>query len=260
MTVMRNGRKATGFSLLEVLIAVVVLSVGLLALAALQGALTRSSADAKVRARVAAMLTARIDEMRSGGYGGLVPEGAAAAVTSTNGDCDPVNSPDATDWIDCAREQANLGSLTVNQTITTWYGAASFATPAPALNAQNPRTAQFKRVTLSAIWQDAGGVDHTLQLRSDVSSMSLTNFIVVPPDPTGNPMGGPIVRTINPATAGVIPIALGSDSTSATTNPSPELVGQGQNQQIVGTRFSVLNYTPATSGTDGFIEIGRAHV
>ena len=37
-----DRRNATGFSLLEVLVAVVVLTVGLLALAALQGSLTRA--------------------------------------------------------------------------------------------------------------------------------------------------------------------------------------------------------------------------
>ena len=45
------------------------MAVGLLALAALQGSLTRSSAEAKVRGRVGAMLTARMDDLRSGGYG-----------------------------------------------------------------------------------------------------------------------------------------------------------------------------------------------
>ena len=97
-------RAARGFSLLEVLIAVVVLSVGLLALASLQGSLTRASADAKVRARVAAMLTARMDQLRVGGYGAL----ANANATSTEADdCDPA-SPDASDWIDCTRAQAVL--------------------------------------------------------------------------------------------------------------------------------------------------------
>ncbi|KGQ18734.1 Type IV fimbrial biogenesis protein PilV [Lysobacter dokdonensis DS-58] len=241
-------RRATGFSLLEVLVAIVVLTVGLLALAALQGSLTRSSADAKVRARVAAMLTARMDALRGNSYGNLAPEGTQAAVTSTNGDCDTA-SPDATDWIDCARFESGLGSLSSQQTITTWYGNGTFATPAPALNAQDPRVAQFKRVALTAWWNDAGGVRHDLQLVSDVSAMTLTSNIIIPPDPVGTPSGSPIVRTTSPATSGVIPIALGNESTSATTNPSPELVGSKNNQIVVGTRYSVLNYSPPGFGS-----------
>src|SRR4249919_2261211 len=235
----RNG--SPGFSLLEVLIAIVVLSVGLLALAALQGNLTRASAEAKVRGRVAAMLAGRMDQMRGLGYGALQPEGAAAAVTSTNGTCDPL---DDNDWLDCTRAQAGLGSLTTTQRIDTWYGAATFATPAPAPSAQNPRVAQFKRITLGATWTDATNGTHTLSISSDVSAMALTNNIVVPPDPLGVGGTGPIVRTSDPASvAGVLPMALSTESTSATTNPVPELVGQSGNQ-IIGTRFTVLNYTP----------------
>lgn len=244
-------RRSGGFSLLEVLVAIVVLTVGLLALAALQGSLTRSSSDAKVRARVAAMLSARMDALRGSNYGNLTPEGAQAAIVSQDGvaanDCDPA-TPDNTDWIDCARVESGIGSLTTQQTINTWYGAASFATPAPALNAQDPRVAQFKRVTLNAWWNDAGGVRHDLQLVSDVSAMTLTSSIVVPPDPLSAGSGGPIVRTTTPATAGVIPIALSTESNSATTNPSPELVGSRNNQIIVGTRYSVLNYSPPGFG------------
>ncbi|BCT91636.1 hypothetical protein LYSHEL_06600 [Lysobacter helvus] len=231
-----------GFSLLEVLIAIVVLSVGLLALAALQGSLSRASSEAKVRGRVAAMLAGRMDELRSGGYGGLTPEGAATPVTSTTGDCDPA-TPDATDWIDCTRAQAALGSLTTTQRVDTWYGASTFATPAPALGSQDPRVAQFKRITLTAAWTDATNGAHSMAITSDVSAMALTNNIIVPPDPIGVGGTGPIVRTRDPATAGVIPIALSTESTSATTNPVPELVGQTGNQ-IIGTRFTVLNYTP----------------
>ncbi|MCC8362414.1 prepilin-type N-terminal cleavage/methylation domain-containing protein [Lysobacter sp. A6] len=257
-----DGRKATGFSLLEVLVAIVVLSVGLLALAALQGSLSRASADAKARARVAAMLTARIDELRSGGYGSLAPEGAAAPLTSVEGaagdGCD--NDGSADDWLDCAREQANLGSLSVQQTVNTWYGDATFATPAPAPANQNPRTAQFKRVGLVATWTDATGGVHSNQLVSDISSMSLTNFVVVPPDPTENPTGGPIVRTIDPATSGVLPIAMGPEDQqmmNGTGNPTPELIGQGKNQEIVGTRFSVLNYTPPQQFGDSSVVVTK---
>ena len=238
------GTRERGFSLLEVLIAVVVLSVGLLALAALQGSLTRASADAKVRARVAAMLTARIDDLRTNGYGTLLPEGTAPTFGATADGCDG----DATDWIDCARIQSGLATLTSTQRIDTWYGAATFANPAPAVGAQDPRVAQFKRITLTATWTDASNIPHQLSIVSDVSSMALTNNILVPPEPTTPGTGGPLVRTVDPATAGVIPIALSTGSTSATSNPVPELVGQKNNLKIVGTRFNVLNYTPPNGG------------
>ena len=223
-----------GFTLLEVLIAVVVMAIGLLALAALQGSLTRGSAEAKVRARVAAMLTTHMDDLRSGGYGNLVD--GATTFTSTTGDCD---STDPNDWMDCTRVQAGLGSLQATQTITTWSGATTFAA-----GAAGPDVPQFKRLTVVALWSDATGGNHQLSFASDVSSLALTNNVILPPDDLTAGGGGPIVRTVNPATAGIIPIALSTTSVSASSNPTPELMGQHNNQQIVGTRFTVLNYTP----------------
>ena len=70
----------------------------------------------------------------------------AVGITSTVDDCDPA-SPDATDWIDCTREQAALGSLTSTQTVTTWYGTAAFV---PAPPAPGPDVPQFKRLVLTA--------------------------------------------------------------------------------------------------------------
>ena len=104
----RTPGRSGGFSLIEVMIAVVVLATGLLALAALQASLTRSSAEAKTRSRVAAMLSARMDELRGSGYDNalLDPGNTSGSITSTTNVCDG----DATDWVDCARVQANLGS------------------------------------------------------------------------------------------------------------------------------------------------------
>ncbi|HEY0659725.1 MAG TPA: hypothetical protein VGD21_00145 [Lysobacter sp.] len=235
------NRAASGFSLIDVLVAVVVLAVGLLALASLQGSLTRASAEAKVRGRVAAMLSARMDTLRNGGYGALA---TTTALSTEADDCDPA-SPDASDWIDCTRTQAALGSLRLDQVVQTFSGSVSFSEAVPL----NPQMAQFKRVTLTASWNDIAGSSHRIGIVSDVSEMALTNLLIPPPDDLTTGAGGPIVRTVDPATAGVIPIALGTEAASATSNPVPELVGQKNNQQVVGTKFTVLNYTPPANGS-----------
>jgi prepilin-type N-terminal cleavage/methylation domain-containing protein len=233
-----TGHRSRGFSLLEVLIAVVILATGLLALASLQGSLTRSSAEAKVRGRVAAMLSARMEELRNAGYGALVD--GTTTTTSTTDPCDG----DATDWIDCTRIQAGLGSLTSVQTVASWSGTGSFTQTAPT----DPDEAQFRRVSLNASWGDASGGTHQLLIASDISPLGLSNSLIPPPDDENSGGGGPIVHTISPATAGVIPIAMGNGDSSAASNPTPELVGSNQNQKIVGTKFNVLTYTPASNG------------
>lgn len=230
----RASLPSRGFSLLEVMIAVVVLATGLLALAALQGSLTRSSADAKVRGRVAALLAARLDEVRSMGYGAIVSSTDSCATNEGN--------TDGSNWVPrsiCT--QTGLGTLVATQTVTEWSGTGSFTQTAPA----DPDDAQFKRVDLSATWSDAAGGSHRLAMASDISSLGLSSNLIPPPEDQSAGSSGPVVRTINPATAGVIPIALGnSGSSTAASNPTPELVGQGNNQSIVGTKFNVLTYTP----------------
>lgn len=230
-----------GFSLLEVLIAVVVLSTGLLALAALQGSLARASADAKVRSQVASMLQARMDTLRGSGYGNAWLAPGATTTTSTTDPCDG----DATDWVDCARERASLGSLTVTQTNTDWtsaVGAGAFAPGAPV----DPDDPQFKRIQIQAVWTDATGANHRLAMVSDLSELSLKDGLIVPPDDTSLDALSPVVRQDSPVVAGVIPIALGNGQASAASNPAPEIIGKGGNESVVGTRFNVLTYVPET--------------
>lgn len=234
---LRPGRPSSGFSLIEVMIAVVILATGLLALAALQGSLTRASAEAKTRGRVAAMLTARMEELR------LQSAGLANGSTTTTSTADPCDG-DATDWLDCTRVEANLDSLGVVQAVETWFGDSTFSSGSTT----DPDVAQFKRIRLTASWTDSTNVDHSLTSRTDVSALSLVTSLIRPPD--SNEAGGsnPIVRQDSPITAGMIPIVVGSDGqASAATNPKPELVGSGTNAQILGTRFNQLTYFPETT-------------
>src|SRR5580765_595142 len=71
-------RSQRGFSMLDVLVAIIVLATGLLALAALQGAITRNGANARARAQIAAFTESVIDRMRFAGYNTVAPSSTIA--------------------------------------------------------------------------------------------------------------------------------------------------------------------------------------
>jgi len=75
-----------GFTLLEVLLALLVLTLGVLGLAATLGPLTALAAEGRARGRVAAVLESRMDRMRMELFGsapGCVPPGSG---TQRHGD------------------------------------------------------------------------------------------------------------------------------------------------------------------------------
>jgi prepilin-type N-terminal cleavage/methylation domain-containing protein len=224
-----------GFSLIEILIAVVVLATGLLALTALQGSLTKASAEAKVRGRVGAFVAGRMESLRNGPFANIAAGTDSCALTA------------APDWVPasvCA--DAGIGSLSVSQTVATWSGSPTFAVVSGSVD---PKAAQFKRVTMTATWTDANGSSHSLRGVSDISPLSMVSNLIVPPDSDTAGGGTPTVRQDNPVTAGMIPVALGDGTSSASSNPKPELKQDGRNQRIVGTRFNMLNYTASGDGS-----------
>lgn len=239
-----------GFTLIEILIAVVILATGLLALTALQGRLAQASAEAKTRSRVAAMLSARMDELRVGQYGNAALDvSAGTGSTVTNFSC----TSGAPAWLCTTQAESGVTGLGVRQQVdryTSAVGATSFTVSGTA--AANVSIPEFKRITLLATWTDATGVGRRLSVTSDVSPLSIgdSRFRTEPTPGSGG--GTPTVRQDSPETAGVIPIALGDGNSTAASNPKPELKGSKNNQTITGTTFNVLTYVPG--GTSAVIQ------
>lgn len=231
-----------GFTLLEVLIAVVVLATGLLALTALQGALIRSSADAKARSQVAAFLAGEMDRIRSGM---------------------PIQSPKnavagGIDDISKAAEAAALGSLKVTTSVTQYVDVGTFTAQIPAISPGD--RAYFNRVELAAEWTDATGATRELTLHTDISPLSLSASKVLvdrePPDDLGL---RPIVRRESPLTEGMIPIATGGSDGEATaaTNPKPRLSSGDSGTYLSDTRFDILTYSSDPFTPEGFARFNK---
>ena len=213
----RRFVREQGFSLIEVMIAVVVLSTGLLALAALQANLTRSAADSKARSRVAALVSSRMDQMRAQGYESAATAGAVACV-SNNDVC-------------AAQTDAAISGLSITQTVTENVLAGA-------------TDARYKVIQVAAGWTDASGNARTLTMDSVLSPTALdASDTLVDKELAGDSGKAPIVRTSNPAVPGMIPIAVSATDSTAATNPRPELLSKGNNSSITGTKFDVLTYT-----------------
>lgn len=213
-------RRAAGFSLIEVMIAVVVLAVGLLALVALQSRLVREGADAKARSRIASLISSRIDGARAGGYYSLESAGAVQCAAGND--------------ICQAQADAAVTGLSVGQVVEPVSTALS----------------EYKTLTVTANWTDAAGKARALSMRTIISPLSLdTTGTALNQQFAGDIAKVPVVRTSNPATPGMIPVAVSATDSTAATNPRPELLSKGNKQAVTGTKFDVLTYTNESAST-----------
>jgi prepilin-type N-terminal cleavage/methylation domain-containing protein len=230
-----RGRK--GFSLIEVMVAIIILATGLLALAALQINLTKSTADAKARSRIAALLTTIIDYQRAQGLSNVT------AISGSAGQC-VTSTPTTIQTSVCtAQSDAGVTGIGVTSTVTEYYAipsATSFGTTAPGSGVNI--YGDYKRVDMTATWTDSTGTSRSLgattltsnlELNSGSSTLLSLNLLT-------SANLSPVVHETNPSsTAGVIPIAIGTNTNTAATNPKPTVQTSGASS----TTFNTLTYT-----------------
>ncbi len=246
MRIHLQNRRPTGFSLIEVMVAVIVLATGLLALAALQINLTRSAADAKARSRMAALLETITDYQRSQGFTNFT------AISGTAGTCVTSSPTTIQSYICAAQTGAGVTGIQVTQTVTEYYGMGTsntaFGTTAPTsaqLKTYGNSYADYKWVQLTATWTDAAGASRSFGTTAVVDDAYLNNAkTILSQSITTSTSMTPTVHETNPSnTAGVIPIAVGTNTNSAATNPKPTVQSSGASS----TTYSTLQYTQGTN-------------
>jgi type IV pilus modification protein PilV len=241
MRIQSHRRGQSGFSLIEVLIAVVVLATGLLSMAALQGKLAANSADAKARSRVAALLTGVVDLQRANGYGALAGFGVTSCTTTT-----PTEIQTA---ICQAEKDGAISSLVLEQAVSIYCGVSGGGTFAAGACTDSD-DAEYKQLTLRASWKDATGGSRSLGATTIASALNLSSSSTLLDTSLTTDSITPIVHQPNPGlTDGVIPIAvgtnsLGNDTDTASTNPRPTV-----GVTLPSTTFNTLTYSQGALDT-----------
>jgi len=238
--------KPQGFSLIEVMLAVLVLSVGILAVSKLQGTLIRNGSDANQRTVAASIAQRKIDDIKSFSKlkadTGVTWEDALAATTpqtevaynhitsfesGTGGLIPPSNSISV---------GPTLYSLSWNVE-DYWHTTAALSAPTITEPTPAPATSDFKNITVTVGWVDETGTTQSISLDTvvDAYAPSLTELS----DNSQNG-GTPPSASYTPGVApDIVHISLDGGDKRESTAPQ---ISVSQNNQYVEYDFSVITY------------------
>lgn len=246
-----SRRLIQGFSLIEVLVAVLVMSVGMLALAALQTNLTRATADARTRSDALTIAQRQIDRLR----------GQVEANNPTNSYISLANETRTATTADGVSNASE--SFTITRTVERWIrsptstttfckfgttgcAAANFPT-SPGTGVVDPARPEYKIVNVEVSWSDAAGNDLSVTLSDIYSSVPASNSNTLNERDLagGSDVEGPRVRIIPPSSVGVIPVAVSSgNEATAASNPRPKIYERGFTDKV---SFEIFQYAGSSS-------------
>jgi type II secretory pathway pseudopilin PulG len=243
------------------MVALAVLAIGLLAIAQLQSALIRSSAEARAFSVATGLAKDKLEQLRA--FNSIKSGDSYQALT------------DGSETLGEIAGTVYQRSWTVSRYVfnrdpdgnpTTYDGAfVAYATDTgdtPSAYLGNAASGfvednEFKRIAVTVTWGEIGGQTQSVTIHDAVAALAPSDSALI-----AEAGSAVIARTLevminDPAFTdgvpnGVIPLALSSDpdvdgGSTAATNPQPLLLGA--DYRVAETRFNVLTYGAVESGT-----------
>ena len=252
-----------GISLIEVLIAVVILSFGMLALASLQAQMFRAGAESKARAAATAFAQGQIEKLRT--FRSLVSGAgnySTIATGSFGGSGNPTYNVAGVTYYGCIQVRrfrfsaaantfsgptGTLPSFGVNQS-TGAITCSDLGDP-NAGSSVSTSIPEFKEITANVGWFDQNGSLKKIQLADTIAAVSPEDSLQLAKSPPESAKGPLFVakKSAIGAGAGMAPIAVSGNRSEASTNPTPM---QFVDSVSSVTSFDVLTFS-GTSDPDG---------
>jgi len=257
MKIHSNYRKQNGFSILEVVIGIFIFIVGMLALAALQGALTRSMADSKLRTTAVKLADRAIERQR--GFTQLLTAATPGVPFAYNDIVTPGTDLEI---------ERNGVTYTIDMNVTDYYYQLATDTllanePFTTVNTLGASSSDFKQVDITVTWDAAQGFrgDEGAEIDSaalNTGSVTLTSTIPavvtsasgrVSDESDGNDLKVSVGYTPG-SNPDIVALDLGEGKKfKESLLPEPDVI---RSNELVQTTFDVITYS-STGGDELFL-------
>jgi len=254
--IMKYKTKNQGFSLIEVMIAVLVLSVGILAVAKLQSTLMRSGSDANQRTVATSLAQKKIDDLRAFTHLNSTYTWADAlalddslpkvevAYSHISGNAD-LTTYTETGGLIPPSASIPIGSTgySLNWTVQDYWHTTPLSDPVTTQPAPAPATSDFKRVTVTVGWNNETGDPQSVALDTLITAYSpaLTDL-----SNNSQHGGGPIKVKYTPGLApDVIKVSIGGGQYKEASKALPDVSHDGDNTLVT---FSAVTFTTDEHG------------
>lgn len=234
-----------GFSIIEVLIGIFIFVVGLLALSALQGALTRSMADAKVRTTATNIADRLLESQR--GFSRLQSDTAVPKTFFAYNDIVSAVTSETVDGV----------AYSIDMDVSDFYydlATDTFSTDAPS----GAVASTYKQVEVTVSWDAAQnfradeGTDFTaanlgtgdIVLTATIPALVTSASAKVADESTSSGWAPSVTYTpgLNPD---IVSLDLGGNKFKESLLPEPDVI---RTDELVETRFDVITYSQSDAG------------